>query len=429
MTNAEHKLNIIVSRTETRIGGMIRKVIGGDYNHCSFYLDEDVRNVYGFSRRYREFWFTGCFTRENPIYYDEYKVYGLPLSDRQYEALRDRIVEMSAHIKVYNYLSALMLPAGVAVESDSSYICSTFVADLIDKYTELTPVRDVNLHGPMDVYELLEDGVCKGKASSVEVDLPREEDYSLTSPITRWHEEAKDLTGSEDEHDNERIICRGGDRQLSMCVSHVLGSGADIPIGLIPSGTTNDMARTIGIPAEEDEAEKIAAGNMVRAVDSADLDGENFICIAGFGDITRASHSTSATAKKIMGYAAYFLSGMQSFLRMRDYDVSITLDGKTLRGRYLMMLVTNSCRAGGIRLWDQISPDDGVFEVLLVKRTGPGDISETVEKYKARDITVVNHSSRPIEWILDGEPALTTPSTHSSKITVHPRSWRILVDR
>lgn len=64
---------------------MIRTVIGGDYNHCSFYIYGEIDSVYGFSRKYRKLWYTGCFTQEDPIYYDDYIVYQIPLSDEQYE--------------------------------------------------------------------------------------------------------------------------------------------------------------------------------------------------------------------------------------------------------------------------------------------------------------------------------------------------------
>lgn len=51
----KHRLNIVLSKTSTKIGGMIRTVIGGDYNHCSFYIDDEIDSVYGFSRKYRNY--------------------------------------------------------------------------------------------------------------------------------------------------------------------------------------------------------------------------------------------------------------------------------------------------------------------------------------------------------------------------------------
>lgn len=480
----DHALNIIVSRTETRIGSMIRAVIGSDYNHCSFYLDGDVRNIYGFSRRYREFWFTGCFTQENAVHFQEYKIYEIPISKEQYADLNERIIDMKAHTRIYNYLSALMLPAGISVDSEDSFICSTFVADLLDKYTDIVPEKDVNLHDPIDIFELLEKSVERGGAKSIDTELPHEKEYSLLKPVTRWQESIgltteADRSAKVDEHDTanrkailageildtdnsmfpwvseaiagftscgwevtigpkdggftrknyheyDRIICCGGDRVLSRCVGQRLKSDHNVPIALIPAGTTNDFAKTINVSTDITKAVKVATGNSVRRIDSGDLDGCSFAYVAGFGDVAQVSHKTSSRKKKVIGYAAYVLSGIQSIFKMREYEVRITMDDTVVSGKYLIVLVTNSHMVGGIKLWDQVSPDDGKFEVLLVKKPSSTSVQETIETYSASRIIIENQSKYPLEWVLDGEPGGITEPGGTSKIHVNKQSYSMV---
>ncbi len=457
------------------MGSMIRAVIGGDYNHCSFYLDGDVRNIYGFSRRYREFWFTGCFTQENAVHFREYNIYEIPLSEEQYSDLNERIIDMKAHTRIYNYLSALMLPTGISVDSEDSFICSTFVADIIDKHTDIVPEKDVNLHGPMDVFELLEKAAGEGKAKSIEKELPHEKEYGFLKPVTRWHDATyseiagdtrnrrailagelldKDnsmfpwvsetiagfirrgwevTTGSEDTdftrnnyQKYDRLICCGGDRVLSRCVGQGLKSDYNVPIALIPAGTTNDFAKTLGISTDIAKAVEVATGSNVRRIDSGDLDGCSFAYVAGFGDIAQVSHKTSNRTKKVIGYAAYVLSGIQSLFKMREYEVHITMDHTVVSGKYLIVLITNSHMVGGIKLWDKVSPDDGKFEVLLIKKPSSTGVQETIETYSASYITIENQSGYTLEWVLDGEPGGTTEPGGTSEIHVNKQSYSMV---
>ena len=56
----------------------------------------------------------------------------------------------------------------------------------------------------------------------------------------------------------DRIVCAGGDGTLDEIVTGVLSAGADVPIGYLPTGSTNDFARSIGLPRTVKRAAKIA---------------------------------------------------------------------------------------------------------------------------------------------------------------------------
>ena len=202
-----HSLNIVLSKTVTKIGSMIRTVVGGEYNHCSFFIDDEVDAVYGFSRKYRKLWYTGCFTLENPIYYEDYKVYEIPISNSQYGGLQNRIDDMNSNVRMYNYISAMLIPAKIPVESDGSFICSTFVADLIDKYTDIELDKDLRLYTPMDVFELLSRYADTGLAKATVIRLPEKEEIPLdfSTVLKDWESSVKDVTERNKENMNSKM--------------------------------------------------------------------------------------------------------------------------------------------------------------------------------------------------------------------------------
>ena len=264
-TEEKHTLNIIVSRTTTTIGKMIRGVIGGNYNHCSFYIDGDVSKIYGFSRRYAEFWFTGCFTQENAVHFEEYQIYAVPLEDEKYQRLDEELVEMKSHTNVYGYFNALMLPAGISVDSDNGYICSTFVADLIDKYTEVMPEKEVNLHSPTDIFELMEKAVEAGQATKVNIELPKEKDYTFLKPATRWKGEAfKTGTGVGGRAPKALILGNAFVKDSTM-----LSHGGDLIRALVRNGWQVTVPPQSGADREEEQLEELLA------------DADRIICCGG----------------------------------------------------------------------------------------------------------------------------------------------------
>ena len=190
-----HSLNVVVSRTSTKIGEMIRTVIGGKYNHCSFFLDDEIDIIYGFSRKYRDLWFTGCFTQENPLYYEEYLVYRIPLGDEEFERLSARVARMCDHVKMYDYVAAALISIDVPKESNRHYICSTFVADLLDKHTAVELNKNAHLYKPMDIFALMESAVNTKKAKHFMVTLPVQDEIhpDATELLEAWTASVKKL--------------------------------------------------------------------------------------------------------------------------------------------------------------------------------------------------------------------------------------------
>lgn len=148
-----HTLNVICSKTDTYIGKGIRLILGGKYNHCSVYFDENDEIIYSFSRVVHCLWFTGAFCKETKKSYLEYEVFSIDISNSQYREMLSIIRQSSEGYCMYNYVNALLLPLGTGFDWRGHYTCSTFVAYLLSKCMLLD--KSFLVYTPMDIYNLL----------------------------------------------------------------------------------------------------------------------------------------------------------------------------------------------------------------------------------------------------------------------------------
>ena len=221
----------------------------------------------------------------------------------------------------------------------------------------------------------------------------------------------------EDGANYERIVCSGGDGTLDEVVTGLCEAGLDIPLGYIPAGSTNDFARTLGIPSDMVKAAEIAVGENIFPCDVGQFNEDTFIYIAGFGIFTEISYDTPQELKNVLGHAAYILSAAKSLATIPNYLMQIEANGETIKDRFIYGMITNSLSVAGFKglTGKDVQLDDGEFEVTLIKSpTNPIELSEIVEyltgiisdtkmvyTFKTSHIRVRSRSS--VSWTMDGE--------------------------
>ena len=221
----------------------------------------------------------------------------------------------------------------------------------------------------------------------------------------------------------DMVVCLGGDGTLSEVAAGMIrlrdASGVQRPIGYIPLGTTNDVARTLGLSGRP----AAAAENILKGTPfSYDVgqfgDGEFFTYIAAFGAFTEVSYETPQEAKHVLGHLAYMLEALRQLGRITDYHARVEYDGGSFtEGNFIFGAVINSTSVAGLVRLDD-GPEglsDGVFQVLLVKK--PKDIlelSDIVSSILSADFSGPNVSllkssevrfcfDEPVAWTRDGE--------------------------
>lgn len=168
----------------------------------------------------------------------------------------------------------------------------------------------------------------------------------------------------------QKIICCGGDGTLNEVFTGLAMENLKIPVGYIPTGTTNDLGHALGLSTSMGKAMNIAINGQIRKHDiGAFNESQYFSYIASFGAFTKVAYSTPQWLKNVLGRIAYVFKGMLSLTDIHSHRVTVTADGKTIQGDFIFGSVSNSTVIGGILKLPkaEVSFDDGQFEVLLIK--------------------------------------------------------------
>lgn len=215
----------------------------------------------------------------------------------------------------------------------------------------------------------------------------------------------------------DTVVCCGGDGTFNETINGVLRSGADVPIGYIPAGSTNDFAASLHLPTNIVQAAEAIVEGQPRSYDVGRFGERYFAYVASFGSFTRSSYATPQNIKNALGHTAYLLEGIQELSQIRKLHMRLELDDETVDDDFIFGAISNSTSIGGILTLDprQVDMCDGKFELLLVR--APRDLLEISEciralrtqKYNCSMITFrstthvrVTDGAEQI-WTLDGE--------------------------
>ena len=242
-------------------------------------------------------------------------------------------------------------------------------------------------------------------------------DYDVRVYVTA---EAGDATRAVKEMATEMdlVVCSGGDGTFNETITGLMRTGLQIPVGYIPSGSTNDFAASLQIPSDPVEAARQIVEGEPNFYDLGRFGDRYFSYVASFGAFTKASYSTPQSVKNLLGHMAYLLEGMQELSQIRKHHLKLTLDGnEVLEDDYIFGAICNSTSVGGIMTLDpnQVDLKDGKFEVLLVRAPKNWqEISECLlalqkQQYNSAMMTFRSASQITVEaepdmpWTLDGE--------------------------
>ncbi|MEL4503449.1 diacylglycerol kinase family protein [Luteococcus sp. H138] len=196
--------------------------------------------------------------------------------------------------------------------------------------------------------------------------------------------------------DVDLVVVAGGDGTVRVVCSELAGSG--IPLGIIPAGTGNLLARNLGIPLDEVAAARVAFGGKPEPIDlvKVTIDGdeagaEHFAVMAGIGIDARIMEKTRPELKKTVGSAAYFLAAAQE-VNARPMDLSFQVDGQPPERRRAMMAVVGNVGIlqGGLQLMPRASATDGLLDVAIASPRNHADWAAMAAKVMALGSERVN---------------------------------------
>jgi diacylglycerol kinase (ATP) len=230
------------------------------------------------------------------------------------------------------------------------------------------------------------------------------------------------------------IVGVGGDGTLNETVNGILSASRVPELATIPLGTGMDFVRTHGIPSGFNDAVRTAVTGTAKVIDAGRVtyrawDGTEqvrfYANVGSVGMSGAVAQRANGMSKALGGKVTFFVALTQVFLRWKNTEVTVELDGgETHSGRMHDVIVANGQWHGGA-MWlaPEASAEDGLFDVVLIGDVTKLDFITTAPKlYKGKHLSHPKvdllRSSRvhvdaaehlPIE--LDGEQVGTTPVT------------------
>jgi YegS/Rv2252/BmrU family lipid kinase len=232
----------------------------------------------------------------------------------------------------------------------------------------------------------------------------------------------------------DRVIVGGGDGTLNAAVQVLVEPG--LALGIIPLGTANNLARTLGIPADIEAACAASAGNVRRRIDLGRVNDRYFCTTASLGLSVQITEELSSDAKRKWGAVAYALAAMRAIRRARPIHADIEWEGGIRHSRTVQIVVGNGRYYGAaLAVAEDAAIDDARLDLYSLevrhwwellklapslKRGTHGKRSE-VEALRARAFVIRTRERLPID--LDGELGAETPG----HFQVVPRALEVLV--
>ena len=166
----------------------------------------------------------------------------------------------------------------------------------------------------------------------------------------------------------DAIIFAGGDGSFN----EVLQGVADVEnmpaLGYIPSGTVNDIARTLKIPRNIKKALKIILNGRTAKLDCMKANDRYAMYVIAAGAFTRATYLTSQKQKNQMGSIAYFIEGARSELNFDIFNIDCKNENKEEQTSCVFVSFMNSQSVAGFRLNRTTKLQDGKIEVAIVSQ-------------------------------------------------------------
>lgn len=170
----------------------------------------------------------------------------------------------------------------------------------------------------------------------------------------------------------ETVVVIGGDGTVNETINGLLASGLEtLPrLGIIPTGSSNDLAKSLGLPLDLRRACRTVSTGHVRHIDVGRAGSHYFCsasCLGYFAEIATVSHNM----KGLRGSPRYIVAALSVARHMDSgWSMEVTADGRTFQGEYAVLLVGNAPRFGGLTMLPGAACDDGMLDCLLIEMPG-----------------------------------------------------------
>lgn len=165
----------------------------------------------------------------------------------------------------------------------------------------------------------------------------------------------------------EHLLIAGGDGTIDIIINAMKNLDINIPIGILPVGTANDFAHSLGLEFDIKKAVENIINSKPRKFDIGRVNDKYFINVASAGMFTDVSQKINPDFKNYMGKVAYYITGIEEALHLRDFNIRVKSEEVQYEGKMYLMLVFNGKTAGNLNLAYKSELDDGYLDVIIFK--------------------------------------------------------------
>jgi diacylglycerol kinase (ATP) len=258
---------------------------------------------------------------------------------------------------------------------------------------------------------------------------------SIHNDITIWkdREHFNEITQSLKTGNYTDAVAVGGDGTVNQVAKTVLNTG--ITLGIVPAGSGNGLARSLGISMKtEDAIKQIAKGNTT-LIDSGTVNGIPFFCTSGVGFDAHIGKLFVTSTKR--GLKSYVKITLKEFSSYKAKNYKIFIDGKELDRKAFLITVANAGQYGNnFYIAPQAKLNDGLFHIVILKPfnlfAGTGTVlkvlrrkaneAKLIETFTGKEILIKRAGTGSIHF--DGEPQT---EGEELRYVLHPNSLKVIV--
>jgi YegS/Rv2252/BmrU family lipid kinase len=212
-------------------------------------------------------------------------------------------------------------------------------------------------------------------------------------------------------------------------------AGSETPLGLIPSGRGNDLARVLGIPTEPEDAVEVLLGGRTRRIDVGEVNGKRFLGVVSVGFDSEANRLANETSF-LRGNLVYAYAALRTLIGWKPGRFTVRVDDERVRfSGYSVSVANSGAFGGGMRIAPNAELDDGEFDIVTVGEVGKlrfvGNLpkvfkgahidEDEVRVFRAPRLELT--ASRPFPVYADGEHLTDLPAS----LRILPSALSVLV--
>jgi diacylglycerol kinase (ATP) len=236
--------------------------------------------------------------------------------------------------------------------------------------------------------------------------------------------------------DVDLIVIGGGDGTISKALPELLKLKK--PFAVLPLGTANDFARTIGLPADPLQAAEVAVNGRAHQIDVGLVNGLPYLNVASVGVASMVAKAQSKELKRKWRVFAYVIGLFRSLQNLQPFFINLDIDGTPAWSGpvYQVSIGNGRFHGGGLTVAEDAAIDDGKFDLYLIY---PGRFWQLVASVthlkfglakpdvlkRLTATTVALRTDRP-RWVdADGQLATKTPA----KFKLSPKALTVIVPK